>query len=353
MVDTIAADELVDEFTALVVAHVHHGATVAGLGQGGVFMLETAQGGAFDRHRLRVERVDFHHPAVAVEFVGCARQVEARVMHMPADLLAGDGCAIALLRRIEGNGRIAAAKAVGDIFFARQVGAPRRLAVGAILERPQHQRAAVVGSGFQHGIARRRSAHADRGIAVHPAVVGRALDEAPLAVAALYLDDRDTFGSLCLVHLRGRGRLAGVGEQVAIVGVFVVDGHQGAVVVTGKRKQAHAIVVVAELLLLRLGAAIAAGVERRSILMQGLPPTDQHRGGIAWRQADGITGTCGDALETQQRAGGFTDAGSQHTAAEQATAHEQGGATQRARANKATTAEADHVFEVGGLIVLQ
>ncbi|VVN37033.1 hypothetical protein PS619_05153 [Pseudomonas fluorescens] len=49
VVDAVAADEFVDEFATLVVAHVHHGATVVGLGQCGVFMLEAAQRGAFDR----------------------------------------------------------------------------------------------------------------------------------------------------------------------------------------------------------------------------------------------------------------------------------------------------------------
>jgi hypothetical protein len=37
-------------------------------------MLEAAQRGAFDRGRLRVERVDLDHPAVTVEFVGVLRQ---------------------------------------------------------------------------------------------------------------------------------------------------------------------------------------------------------------------------------------------------------------------------------------
>nr|BFE93529.1 hypothetical protein GCM10020185_40650 [Pseudomonas brassicacearum subsp. brassicacearum] len=36
-IDALAADEFVDELTALIIAHVHHGATVIGLRQGGVF----------------------------------------------------------------------------------------------------------------------------------------------------------------------------------------------------------------------------------------------------------------------------------------------------------------------------
>ena len=49
VVDPVAAYEFIDELAALIVAHVHHGTAVAGFGQGGVFVFETAQCGAFDR----------------------------------------------------------------------------------------------------------------------------------------------------------------------------------------------------------------------------------------------------------------------------------------------------------------
>ena len=49
VVDLVAADKFVDELAAFIVAHIDHGTTVAGFGQGGVFVFETAQGGAFDR----------------------------------------------------------------------------------------------------------------------------------------------------------------------------------------------------------------------------------------------------------------------------------------------------------------
>jgi hypothetical protein len=52
-------------------------------------MFEAAQRGAFDRGRLRVERVDLHHPAVTVEFVGVLGHVEARVVQVPVDVFAG------------------------------------------------------------------------------------------------------------------------------------------------------------------------------------------------------------------------------------------------------------------------
>ena len=67
-----------------------------------------------------------------------------------------------------------------------------------------------------------------------------------------------------------------MGVQVAIVGVFVIDRHQGAVRVIREGEQTHAVIVVAELDFLRTGRAFAAGVKGRAVDVQGLAPTDQH-----------------------------------------------------------------------------
>ncbi|MNM62424.1 hypothetical protein D3C81_737540 [compost metagenome] len=162
VVDAVAADEFVDELTALIVAHVDHRPAIAGFAKGRVFVLETAQGRALDRGRVRIERIDLHHPAMTVQFVGVLRQVEARVVRVPADFLAVDRGSVAFLPGIKHMGRIAAAEAVGEVLFAGQVGAPRRLAVGAVLERAEHLATAVVGRGLHPGIARRRAADTDR-----------------------------------------------------------------------------------------------------------------------------------------------------------------------------------------------
>ena len=140
-----------------------------------------------------------------------------------------------------------------------------------------------------------------------------------------------------------------MGVEVAIVGVFVVDRHQRAVVVTGEWKQAHAVVVVAELLFLSLGGAMAGRVESRGVLVQGLAPTDQHRSTVARWQGDGVAGGGGDAGEPQQRAGGSGIHG-QGAAAQQVAAEEHRGAAQGACADKATAGQAHHLFKVGGLV---
>ncbi|MNE59051.1 hypothetical protein D3C80_1541230 [compost metagenome] len=112
-----------------------------------------------------------------------------------------------------------------------------------------------------------RATDANRRVAVNPAVVARALDKVPLTVLALHLDHRHAFAGQGLAHFFSRLRHAAVGVEVAIVGVFVVDGHQCAVVVVREGEQAHAVVVIAKLEFLRLGAALAAGVEGRAVFL--------------------------------------------------------------------------------------
>ena len=186
---------------------------------------------------------------------------------------------------------------------------------------------------------------------MNTAVVARTLDELPLAVLALHLDHRHAFAGQGLAHFFGRLRHAAVGIEVAVVGVFVVDRHQRPVFFTRKLEQAHAVVVVTELDFLMLRGAVAARVERRTILVQRLAPTDQDRRFVAGRQGDRIARRGGNAVETQKLAGAGADARGEHTAAQQVAAEEHGGAAQGAGADKATTAEADHLLEVGGLVV--
>ncbi len=349
MIDRVAADKFVDELTALVVAHVHHGTPVAGFCQRGVFMLEAAKGSAFDRRGLRVERVDFHHPAMSVELIGVLGHVEARVVRVPVDLFAGGHHAVALLPGVEGLLGVAAAEAVGEVLFARQISAPRRLAVGAVLEGAEDFFAGFVGAGFQPFMPCGRAAQANRRVAVDAPVVARVLDELPSVALAPHFDDRHTFAGLGLAHFFGRLRCAAVGVEVAVVGVFVVDRHQCAVVVAGEGEQAHAVVVVTELLLLGLGAAVAGRVKGRAMGVQRLAPTDQYRGAVAGRQGDGVASGSGDAGKAQQWAGGRGIHG--HCAArQQVAAQEHRCTTQGAGADKTPAGEADHLFKVSGLV---
>ena len=176
------------------------------------------------------------------------------------------------MRRVELLLGVAAAEAVGEVFFAGQVSAPRRFTVGAVLEGAKDFFAVFVGGGFQQIVTGCRAADAQRRVAVDAPVVARALNELPLAVLALHFNHRHAFAGQCLAHVFGRLRHAAVRVEVAVVGVFVVDRHQRAISVVGEGEQAHAVVVVAELHFLCRRGAIAARVERRAVLSAGAGP---------------------------------------------------------------------------------
>ncbi|MNH24098.1 hypothetical protein D3C79_840150 [compost metagenome] len=107
-------------------------------------------------------------------------------------------------------------------------------------------------------------------------------------------------GRLGLGDGAGIERLAAIHKQVFVVGVFVVDGEQGAIRPQGE--EAHAVVVVAELA--GLGPGIIALGKGGGIGEQGIPPGDQHLGLVAWRHHYAVGHRGGYGLETEQRPGG-------------------------------------------------
>lgn len=144
-------------------------------------------------------------------------------------------------------------------------------------------------------------------------------------------------------------------EEVAVVGVFVVDRQQSTVFATPHREQAHAVVVVAELHLLSLGGTLATRVERRTARSQRLAPTDQYRGRVTCWQADAVGGGSRNALEAEQSARRRADAVGQSGTAEQVAAEKHRSAAQCARADETAAGEADlvgadQVFQVSGLV---
>jgi len=208
----------------------------------------------------------------------------------------------------------------------------------------------LVGAGFHQLMTGGRAAEADRRVAVDASVVARALDELPLAVFALHFDHRHAFAGQSLAHVFGRLRHAAVRIEVAVVGVFVVDRHQRAVFLAREFEQAHAVVVVAELHFLCRRGAVAARVEGRAVLVQRLTPADQHRRLVAFGQADGVSGGGWNAVEAEQTAVAGADTGGQHAATQQVAAEEHRRAAQRAGADETATAQADHFFQVCGLV---
>ena len=141
-----------------------------------------------------------------------------------------------------------------------------------------------------------------------------------------------------------------MGVEVAVVGVFIVDCHQGPVGVIGEGKQAHAVVVVAKLHFLLAGSAVAGRVKRRAVGLQRLAPADEYRSAVARWQADGVGGGCVDAVEPQQVAVGSADTRRQCATPEQAAAEEHRRAAQGTSADKATSTKANYLLKVGGLV---
>ncbi len=177
--DGIAADEAVDIFERRILARIDHRAAAARHRHPGAFMRGAAERGAFDRRRGRVHRIDLDDPAEAVGFVGMANRIEALVEFGPA--------VPALLRQAPAPlvriGRVAGIEIAVEVFLARQVGAPRRLAAGAVVQRAEHSDTCRIGGGAQQPMARRRPAHPARRAGGDAARMRRRPDHLPAARA--------------------------------------------------------------------------------------------------------------------------------------------------------------------------
>ena len=148
-------------------------------------------------------------------------------------------------------------------------------------------------------MACRRAAQCHGGGGRDAAIEGPLGVRLPLAIDAHQLHQGDPVGRLCLGDGAGIEHLAAIRKQVFVVGVFVVDGEQGAIRAQGE--EAHAVVVVAKLA--RLGLGVIALGEGGGIGEQGIPPGDQHLGLVAGRHHYGVGHRGGHGLEAQQRLG--------------------------------------------------
>ncbi|MNQ70296.1 hypothetical protein D3C85_849290 [compost metagenome] len=146
----------------------------------------------------------------------------------------------------------------------------------------------------------RRAAQCHGGGGRDAAIEGPLGVRLPLAIDAHQLHQRNPVGRLGLGDGAGIERLAAIRKQVFVVGVFVVDGEQGAIRPQGE--EAHAVVVVAKLA--RLGLGVIALGEGGGIGEQGIPPGDQHLGLVAGRHHYGVGHRGGHRLEAEQRLGG-------------------------------------------------
>ncbi len=154
----LRAHELVDVLERFVVAHVVDDAPVRRDGERRALVLEAAERRALDRLRRGIPRVDLDHPAEAVRLVRFLLAVEARVVLVPAQPLPLGEAVAAHLRR----DRAAAVEVEIEVLLAREVGAPRRDAVRAVVERAQHFATRRVGRCLQRVVACGRARDRDR-----------------------------------------------------------------------------------------------------------------------------------------------------------------------------------------------
>ncbi len=175
--------------------------------------------------------------------------------------------------------------------LARQVGAPRRPAAGAVVERSDHRRADGAGG---------RTADVEDGVARVAPVEGRVLLDGPLAVHEADFDDRHADrrqGDLLLLG-GGRGGVVAAAEEDLRVGRLVVDGQQSTDVRVdaGERVEMHAVVVAA-------GDFLVAGGVEEGPLVRGSARDDRVTGGekdlgaVALGDEHLVAGGGRDALE--------------------------------------------------------
>jgi len=199
-------------------------------------MLHATERRALDRFGLRVFRVDLHDPAVAVDLVLVAGlgAIETRVELVPgiAESVHRDSVARLLRRRFPR--RVGRAEVSVEVLFAREIRAPRRVAVGAVVESAE---CLVAGGVRKQCAASSRTSELDRRVHVNAAVALVAL-ERPALGAVLDVHHTDTMEVLRDAHLFQARRLS-LADCMLGGAVFEVDCEHALAVVT---EVVHAVV---------------------------------------------------------------------------------------------------------------
>ena len=138
-------DEFINVLKLLIVPHIDHHAIIGGERDGGPLVLEAAECGVLARCGGRVVGVNLYHPAEPVRLV--RRFIDAKpLIHLvPAVRFVAVADAIALFQRITFG---FFHENIRPVLLAGEVGAPRRVAVGAVLHGAQHALPLRVGGGF-------------------------------------------------------------------------------------------------------------------------------------------------------------------------------------------------------------
>ena len=258
-------------------------------------MLETAERGPLDRRARRIPRVDLDDPAEAVGLVAVGGEVEALVGDVPAVTETRGGESVARFMRRRGQGR-AGAKIAVEVLLTGEIGAPRGVAVGTVVQGAEDFHAARIGGSPHQRMARGRTGDAARRVAGDPPVEAGRAPHFPAAVARrLHVNDVDAVAGLLRAHhvagdrsgriVRRRGDVM----DERRIDVFAVrDEQPPRVVAPGGRKEMHAVGVRAVAVQLRRLVHRAARIPVRRV-REGVAPRDQHPGGVAVRHAHRIT----------------------------------------------------------------
>ena len=299
----VRSHEFVEIVEALIIAGIGNNGVVLVDDDGGAFVLEAAKGCAFFRHRGRIIRIDFNHPAKLVRLVRVFFDIEAVKIfnpRVPAVLADAQTLVVAFFA---GLGDIAA-KVTVEVFFCDQNRTPRGFTARTVVKRTDDTGTGRVGVGLEAVMTGSRAGNlhfgVDRGNA---ACIIRPVNNLPFAAGFLDFDDRMTVGSnfmQCLffgcVHcvLKARPHQFGIG-------VFVADAQKAVVRILGsdrKRHVANIVAVITKLFVLCLGVDLTRD-ECRCIGDDLVAPTDQHAGVVAISNCMGFGDLLRDRLEGQ------------------------------------------------------
>ena len=173
------------------------------------------------------------------------------------------------------------------VLLGGQIGAPRRHAAGAIIQRADDAIAGSIVAGLQAFVAGRRTVDRHLGERADAAVIATVAHDLPFIAVADDLHDGDAMRSHLdidelLRHVLEASRVLTflqAREHQFFIGVFVIDAEDAVLARAIERKIGDVVVVVAELLQLR-GRALPERIECRGIREQRIAPAEQAPGTI-------------------------------------------------------------------------
>ncbi len=158
------AHVLVDELEPLIVAHASRQPAVPRHLHRHAFVPEPPQRRALLRLRLRIVRIEFHHPSKTVRLVRVLGDVKTFDVARPRILPVPGRQPVTRVHRLQRSirQRSGIGKILVEVLFSRQCRAPRRLAARAIVQRSDHESPRQILRCFKPRRTRRRTRQCHR-----------------------------------------------------------------------------------------------------------------------------------------------------------------------------------------------